>query len=176
MKNISLCTRYAKAYVELAIEKGELDKAVEEAKALGVYLLENEQVAQMVLSPLVSREEKIKGLAEAVKGKTAVENFVNLIIEKGRAEYLSDILTAVDKLNDSIKNICHVAVETAVSLTAVQMAEIEKRMKQATGASRVVLHATVDEKLLGGMKITIDDRVWDGSLRGRLDEIKKKFQ
>ncbi|MBQ5815474.1 MAG: ATP synthase F1 subunit delta, partial [Flavobacteriales bacterium] len=90
--------------------------------------------------------------------------------------YLSDILTAVDKLNDSIKNICHVAVETAVPLTAAQMADVEKRMMAATGASRIVLHATVDEKLLGGMKITIDDRVWDGSLRGRLDEIKKKFQ
>jgi F-type H+-transporting ATPase subunit delta len=56
------------------------------------------------------------------------------------------------------------------------MADVEKRMMAATGASQVVLHATVDEKLLGGMKITIDDRVWDGSLRGRLDEIKKKFQ
>lgn len=176
MKNISLCTRYAKAYVDLAIEKGELDEVVAQAKDLAAYLDKNPQVAEVVLSPLVSREEKIEALSSAVKGKKAVENYVSLIIGKGRAEYLTDILAAVDTLNDSIKNICHVAVETAVELTAKQMSDIEKRMMIATGASQVVLHTTVDKNLLGGMKITIDDRVWDGSIRGRLDEIKKKFQ
>lgn len=176
MKNISLCTRYAKAYVELAIEKGELDTAVSQSAAVLEYLDKNPELSQTVFSPLVSRDEKIQALKVAVAGKKAVADFVTLIVEKGRAEYLTDILSAVQSLNDSIKNICHVSVETAVELSDAQKSDVEKKIIKATGASKVVLHTEVIPSLLGGMKVTIDDRVWDGSLRGRLDEIKKKYQ
>ena len=176
MKNIPLCSRYAKAYVDLAIEKDELESAVKNSSSVFLYLEQNPQVAQKVFSPLVSREDKIASLAKAVEGKKSIADMVSLVINKGRAEYLMDILSQVQELYDTIKNVCHVSVFTAVALSAEQEKSVEEKMKQATGATTVILHQSVDPSLLGGMKIVVDDRVWDGTVAGRLDEIKKKFQ
>lgn len=46
-------------------------------------------------------------------------------------------------------------------------------MKAFSGAKTVVLHTSVDASLLGGMKITVGDKVWDDTVAGRLEEIKK---
>ncbi|MDD4820790.1 MAG: ATP synthase F1 subunit delta, partial [Flavobacteriales bacterium] len=123
-----------------------------------------------------SREDKIAALSSAVEGKKAIADLVSLVINKGRAEYLMDILAQIQVLNDQLKNVCHVSVASAVALSPSQEKEVEQKMKSLTGASTVILHTEVDPALLGGMKITVADRVWDGTVAGRLDEIKKKFQ
>lgn len=103
------------------------------------------------------------------------QEFVRFVIDKGRAEFLPEILHQVGVLYEGIRGICHAEAVSAVEMTPGQIEELSVRLKALTGAEQIVLHARVDPSLLGGVRVKVGDVVWDGSLSGRLEELKKKY-
>jgi F-type H+-transporting ATPase subunit delta len=67
-----------------------------------------------------------------------------------------------------------VIVTTAVEPTSAQLEDIKKAAVKKYGKD-VVIESKIDETILGGIQITIGSRQLDGSLKGKLDQIRKKF-
>ena len=76
---------------------------------------------------------------------------------------------------EGIRGIRHAEAVSAVEMTPGQIEELSVRLKALTGAEQIVLHVRVDPSLLGGVRVKVGDVVWDGSLSGRLEELKKKY-
>lgn len=175
MKNIPLSARYAKAYIDLALERGNLEQSVEAAGKVLERMGSDEKLAEMLNSPLVSRQDKAAGFASAM-GDTIpqqMKDFADLVMDKGRSGIFSEILEQVIARNDVLQGVLHAGVATAVPLSGEQEKQVAEKVKAFSGARTVVLHASVDASLLGGMKITVGDKVWDDTVAGRLKEIKK---
>lgn len=64
---------------------------------------------------------------------------------------------------------------TALPLTQSQHAAIEGRFSEMMGAT-VSLEVREDPSLLGGVKVELNGRVYDGSLRGQLQNILNTLQ
>lgn len=94
---------------------------------------------------------------------------------QGAAEFLPEILRQVGVLYEGIRGIRHAEAVSAVEMTPGQVEELSVRLKALTGAEQIVLHVRVDPSLLGGVRVKVGDVVWDGSLSGRLEELKKKY-
>jgi len=67
-----------------------------------------------------------------------------------------------------------VIVTTTVEPTASQLEAIKKAVIAKYGKS-VEVESRIDASILGGIQITIGSRQLDGSLKGKLDQIRKKF-
>lgn len=177
MKDATLAIRYAKAYVELALSRGALEAAVLGARQASDFFAEHAQARQLLASPLVPFAEKAAALSRAMQQDVSPQacELASFVIEKGRADFLPEILRQVIVLYEHIQGIRHVEVVSAVPLSDQQAETLSERMKTLTGAESIVLHRTVDASLIGGMRVKTGDVVWDGSLFGRLEDLKKKY-
>lgn len=177
MKDTTLAIRYAKAYIELALSRDQLEQAVEGAKAAAGFFDASPEARQVLASPLIPASDKAEALSRALGRGIPVQaqEFVRFVIDKGRAEFLPEILHQVGVLYEGIRGIRHAEAVSAVEMTPGQIEELSVRLKALTGAEQIVLHARVDPSLLGGVRVKVGDVVWDGSLSGRLEELKKKY-
>ena len=177
MKDTTLAIRYAKAYIELALSRDQLEQAVEGAKAAAGFFDASPEARQVLASPLIPASDKAEALSRALGQEIPVQaqEFVRFVIDKGRAEFLPEILHQVGVLYEGIRGIRHAEAVSAVEMTPGQIEELSVRLKALTGAEQIVLHTRVDPSLLGGVRVKVGDVVWDGSLSGRLEELKKKY-
>ena len=97
MKDTTLAIRYAKAYIELALSRGQLEQAVEGAKAAAGFFDASPEARQVLVSPLIPASDKAEALSRVLGHGVPAEaqEFVRFVIGKGRAEFLPEILRQV---------------------------------------------------------------------------------
>lgn len=177
MKDTTLAIRYAKAYLELARERDDMDRAVEGAEKALAFLQNQPEALSVLMSPLMPFKKKAEAI-DQVMGKdipSEAKRLAVFVIEKGRATYLPEILRQVKVLYEDLRGIRHAEVTSAVPLSQRQMDELVHRLKETTSASEILLKQEVDGGLIGGVRVKIGDKVWDASVSGRLEELKKKY-
>ena len=169
-----LSREYAEALFALAAENDrekEYLEALDEAAAL---LGDNPEYVELLACPAVPRDER-DSLLEQALGSILPEQvlaFVQLLCAHGRIRSFGDCIAQYRLLYQTA-----VAMSTAQVVSAVPLTEQEKERLSAVHTARmgrtVTLECTVDEGLLGGLSVTIDGKVLDGSLRSRLHAVKE---
>lgn len=116
-----------------------------------------------------------KALAEVV-GETGaaqkdsaviIKNFLELVRRNGDEAHLKKIIEEAGRLARAKSGIRKVSIESARTLTTAQ----EKEIAQFLKAGDVVEHA-IDPTLIAGIRLIVDDEMqFDGSLRGKLDNV-----
>lgn len=170
----SLARRYAKALLELGQEAGKADLYGTQLAAFVALLLANNGQLQGVMSnPSFTAAER-KSVLEAVLPQAALEpmmmNFLRLVLEKERFAALPDIAREYRSLADSLANRVRATVITAAPASSALQSEIARALSSATGKT-VVVEASVDPSLLGGLVARVGGRVFDASLRTRLESL-----
>ena len=96
MPNPRLASRYAKSLIDLAIEKGQLEKVIADMKWLQSVCKTNRDFVNLLRSPIIKPDTK-KKILDAVTGRTVSEMttaFTNLLVTKGRESFLPEISEA----------------------------------------------------------------------------------
>jgi len=119
-------------------------------------------------------EAKGKGLvAIAVKAKfnmTTVK-FLGLLATNGRASSLPSIITSFEALSAKARGAVSAEVTTAVALSAAQAKGVAAALRQALGKDPEI-ETRVDPSILGGIKVQVGSRLFDASLKSKLDSLK----
>ncbi len=161
---------YSEALFELAAEKGNLPDLREEVYELYQLLKAHPEFGQLLTHPRITREEKTEvvketfaqGMSEDLKG------FLLLLVEKDRTAWMKKILRAfLDKAREEL-GICRVKVRSATELSEDQKKTLEEKILKDTHSTSIEMHYAVDPGLIGGMIISIGDRVVDNSLKTKL--------
>ena len=168
---------YGEALFKLAMEENTLDQIAEEAKVVLEAFQKNEDLAKLLNHPKVSKEEKIKVIENIFKGKfsDSIVGFLVLIVEKGRYNEIDNIFQYFLGEVMEHKNIGVANVTSAFPLSESQKKDIENRLLQVTKYVEFKMNFDVDKELIGGMVIRIGDRVIDGSIRNKLNEMTKQL-
>ena len=176
MSELTVASRYAKSFIELAEEQNILE-AIKDDMVFFMHTLKVNSQLQVVLgNPIISHSKKLNILTavfESRVNKLSIA-FYKLMINKGRGDVL--YVTAhefVDQYN-IIKHITKASVVSATPLSAVNKQTIEADVKQAVGGT-VILETKVDPALIGGFVLTIGDRQLDTSIASSLKKLKKDF-
>jgi len=100
--------------------------------------------------------------------RSATEKFVAYVRDKGYSKHLPEILERYTMLYNEQHGIKTAYVTTARPLVQTERNLVIDTILKKIPETRVELHELVDETVIGGMKIKIGDRVYDGSIRNTL--------
>ncbi len=172
-----IATRYAKSLLDLSIEQNQLEGALQDIQSLK-SAMGSKELVQFFKSPIIKSEKKLS-VYKAIFGdkfQSLADRFFQLVIKKGREDVLPEIC---DEFLYQYKEYKGISAVTIVSATAMDDAAKEQ-VKQKLLASNethanVDLNFEVDEKLIGGFKIKLGDRLYDASVAHKLELLRKEF-
>ena len=169
----ALAGRYAIALYAHAEDQQALDATVAEIEALGRLIEEAEDLRSVLDSPLVDVNTAGRAVREVLQrqgfGKI-VQDFVGVVIANRRARALRGIVAAFAALVAETRGVVLAEVESAHPLTDVQEQQIRARLIEA-GYGRVNIVKRVDASLLGGLIVKVGARLYDTSLKSRLQRL-----
>lgn len=166
--------RYAQALFDLAVEGKLLDTVEADLKALAAAVRESPDLRRLLASPRFSADDKAKGLdavAAHAKLQPLTRKFLGLLAANRRTGALSAIGAAFAKLAADYRGLVAAHVTTAVPLTRTQEKSLAAALRQALGKDPQI-EARVDPAILGGLKVRVGSRLYDASLKSKLDTLK----
>ena len=166
--------RYARAVFEIALERKELDRWQADLENIAV-LGRNAAFIALMEDPKIGFEKKDKVLSKLLGGVNPLaRNLVYLLVSRERLNLVGEIAEEYQRLLDGYRGIEHAEVVTAVPLDAADKKRLEEHLGKVVG-KKIVLEASVDPSLVGGMVARVGGKLLDGSTRSRLLALKKEL-
>jgi F-type H+-transporting ATPase subunit delta len=166
--------RYAEAVFQVAREDQSYDLWLRELGEVE-HLLADRATAHVLTSPAVPKERKASILAETLPGLSEpVRRFLDLLLRRDRLELVPRVLEALRELANEARGLETARVTTAVSLGPAEKELVAERLSARTG-KRVQVEERVDPELIGGVVAQIGDQIIDGSVRGRLERLRRSL-
>ena len=165
---------YARALFEVAKEHDVLDRVHDELGEFADALSENRTLQVFLFSPYFSSEEKRDGVKKIVSdADERFVNFLELLAERHRMPVLFRIRREFNALWADEHRLLPVTVTSAVELDEKLVADIGQRIEEQTDRT-VELSSNVDPDVLGGLKVQVGNLVLDGTVRNRLERLRKQ--
>lgn len=166
--------RYAQALFDLADETGVLDAVRADLKSLRGAWAESADLRRLATSPVIAAEDQGKGLiaiADKAKFNAVTKNFLGLLAQNGRARDLTGVIAGFEALYAKKTGVVAAEVVSAQMLTAAQLKTIQTTLRASLGKDPE-LTARVDPAILGGLKVKVGSKLFDASLKTKLDQMK----
>lgn len=168
--------RYALALFQLAKEQQLLEKVGEELRIVKEVLFVNDELKAILKSPKVLKDKKKEILTEAFGSlNTYVLNTLMLLVDRHRADEIHAVAEEFIELSNEENGIEEADVYTIRPLTDEEKLALSASFAAKIGKKALQIENIVDSDLLGGIKIRIGNRIYDGSLRGKLDRLERKL-
>ncbi|MBD3174150.1 MAG: ATP synthase F1 subunit delta [Armatimonadia bacterium] len=177
MRNVRAAGRYAKALFEIALERGMVQEVHRDLQTAMARLESMPEVKNFVEQHFVATASKRRAIEVALEGAVSdtVLDFFRILVGKDRADQLDVVCREYRELWLAHEGLETAKVSSAVPLTSDEIGELSKTLSQLTG-KRVEVQTQVDPSLLGGVVAVVGDRVWDGSVRGSLERLRREMK
>jgi F-type H+-transporting ATPase subunit delta len=175
-KSSSVATAYAKPLLELAREQDQAEAVGQELHGLREVVKSNPTFAEFLANPGVGEAERGEVLRRTFEGRVSplLYNFLRVLNARGRAGLLAQVSQAYDDLLDELFGKVEVDVTVAQRLTPEELDEVRRRVSEALGKDAVV-HQYVDESIIGGLLLRVQDRLIDASVRSQLRTLRNQM-
>lgn len=170
--------RYARALLEVALERKSADALRGELGQAAALLREHPDLSATLSHPAIAAERK-QEIARGVFGRLGASEIlvrlVDLLITRGRLELLPDIERAFSAAWNEQRGVLMAEAVTADALTEAQQERLSAALSTVSGRG-VELTAAMDPRVLGGVRVTMGGRIYDGTVRGRLQSLRRHLQ
>lgn len=166
--------RYAQALFELALDQGALDTVRADLTSFKALILESSDFRRLLSSPAYQAEDKQKGLlalADKLGVSALTRKALGLLATNRRADALSALIAGFEARHDKHLGIVVADVVSAVALTDTQAKAVAEALKSAFGKDAKIT-ARVDPAILGGLKVRVGSRLFDASVKTKIDSLK----
>jgi F-type H+-transporting ATPase subunit delta len=175
MKNYLIAERYARGLSESIPEDAQLEEATQSLEALSMLYTESHDLRSVLSNPSIDVHRRVAVLRqvfEHASTPSVVLRLAELMLRRGRISLLAAVSELFGELADTRLNRITADVFSAAPLDDAQQERVRAGLRKHTD-KEVRLDCRVDKELLGGVKARLGDRVFDGSLRARLKNMKK---
>jgi F-type H+-transporting ATPase subunit delta len=188
MVDTKVAHKYAQALLSVAqasdnVENGR--RAADAVDAIGEQLRKAVQWAEdvpellgVLRHPRIARDRKKRVIQQFFTDDDygpLMRDFLSLLVDKKRAEYLPAIERQYVELVNELRNVMPAKVVTAVPLTEAEREMVIERLKQLTGHD-ILLQAEVNPRIIGGLIIHAGGHLIDGSLVSHLEQVKERLK
>jgi F-type H+-transporting ATPase subunit delta len=169
-----LAISYARSLLELAGSKA--PEIGQELADLRQIVEETPSFAAFLSDPGISESERSAVLDRVFKGKVSplMWNFLGVVNVKGRLGKLAEIADAYDEMLDEMLGKVEVDLTVAKPLSQEQLAVAQQKISAALGKEAVV-HSYVDDSIIGGIIVRVQDKLLDASVRYQLQAMKEQL-
>ncbi len=175
MQNLQAAERYARALLEIALESGE-DAEIEEGfVAFSAALKASPELEKFLANPRLLKEDRRRIIAKIFQGKKGGEtltSFMDVLFEHGRFGILHDTADLYKRISDEAQGKATVTIQSASPISAEDEHRIISRIEKI-GSFKAEVIKKIDRSLIGGVIVSFNNRVLDGSVKNRLAIIKK---
>ncbi|MBT8335656.1 MAG: ATP synthase F1 subunit delta [Gemmatimonadetes bacterium] len=176
MRDETVARNYAEALFDLAERHEGLEAFGDGIRMVAALVDENPRFRLFLETPRIDAESKKTTLRKAFVGRVPpmLLRFLLVTVDKRRQRLLGQIAVQYAALVDEHENRAHVAVTVAHPLDAETSAALEFRLSRLLGKTAVP-HVRVDPGILGGVVVRAGDTIYDGSLRRRLERMRRQL-
>lgn len=174
----SLARRYARALLAIGQEEGQTRRILEETERFERLVAETPPLREILEAVQVNRQDKKAALQATLAPAgflPSTRNFLFLLVDKGRMNILSSIVSELRRLIERFEGIERVEVSVPMPLAGPQRDLLQSILEQQTG-KKVVLEEKVDPAVLGGMVVKVGSTVYDGSARMQIGQIRVNLE
>lgn len=176
----AVATRYARALVELATQPGATvapERVLKELDAFVDLFQAAPALRNVLLSPAVPMAQKralVTKLVRQLGLSDLVRRFLLVTVDRRRVNLLPAIREAAESLLDERLGVVRVDITSARQLSPSQQAALLGSLERLTGR-RPRPRFSVDPELIGGLVARIGSVIYDGSIRGQLEVLKRRL-
>jgi F-type H+-transporting ATPase subunit delta len=173
----AVARRYAVALADVVISRGEAQEVREELASWDTLMRSNVELLEVFRHPTIPYEQKRGVLDELIRRSRpspTTANFLRVLLQNHRLAELSEVSTQFAQELDRRAGVVNAQVTTARPLPADAQEALRVRLGELTG-SRVRLQFEVDDELIGGVVTRIGSTLYDGSVRGQLQQIRQRM-
>jgi F-type H+-transporting ATPase subunit delta len=178
MSSRVVAERYARALFDAALEQKLVEAVADDLSALMQALTHSPELERFFfhrqLTP-VKKQTMLMPVLERVLEKQITRNFILLLWQKKREAELASIVAAYQSALRQSRGELVAEVTATRQLSASELEQLGQQVKAMTGCQNVELQTQIDTSLLGGVVLRIGDKVYDGSLARRLQQLRQKI-
>ena len=175
MRDETVSRNYAEALFELAQRHEGIEAYHGCIDTVAALLEENPSFRKLLETPRVDAAEKKKVVRKAFASFPApFVNFLLVTIDKRRQRLLTDIARSYGELVDEHLNRVHVDVTLARPIDEETKGQVAERLSALLGKTAIP-HVRVRPEIIGGIVVRAGDTIYDGSLRRRLDRMRRQL-
>ncbi|WP_338471037.1 F0F1 ATP synthase subunit delta [Niallia sp. XMNu-256] len=176
MSNPAIANRYAFALFQVAIEQKLLDQLDTELRVVREVIQQNQDFNTLLSSPKLSKDKKKQLLQNAFSNANPfLQNTFNLLVDRGREGLIVQIADHFIELTNNEKGIAEATVTSARPLTEKEIKALSKTFAKKLGKKDLRIENIVDSNLLGGIKLRVGNRIYDGSVKGKLERLERQL-
>ena len=168
---------YALALYELGKENSALDRIEDGILGLKDLLNKSSDFRDMILNPVIRKEEKEKAIFEMAKHYNfdeILKKFLGYLINKNRLFFLNQIIESFISLLSSNKGELKAKLLSSKELTEKRLQEIQKELSKDF-SSPVKIEYKYEPELIGGLIIQIGSVMVDTSIKSKLRQLEKNM-
>ncbi len=166
---------YGQSLYDLAVEENLTDDILGEMECVRGIFGDNPDYVTLLSEPSVPKNERLQMVDESLGEslKPYHLNFIKILIEKGLLREYSACYKRFRKSYNEDHGIADALVTTAVALTEGELEQLKEKLEKISG-KKVLLNQKTDPDILGGVRVDLEGQLFDGSVKGRLSELRKK--
>jgi F-type H+-transporting ATPase subunit delta len=167
---------YAEALLQLANADQQAEPVGQELAQVRRIIADNDAFRLFLADPAISQEQRGQVLGRVFEGNVSklMHNFLGILNEKGRTGLLPEIAAAYHDLLNQQLNRIEVDVTVARELSADELEQVRQRVGEALKKDALV-RQHVDESILGGLMLRVQDRLIDASVRNQLQLMRSQL-
>lgn len=177
MTNLLLAKRYAKAIFNLGKENGQLKLYLDKLYEIRNFLKANSEIYKALISPIfpfAEKKEVMTMVADALECDDILKSFLDLLVERSRVGLIELICNAYQEYYDEELNVIRAKVKTAVPLSEELQEKLRQTLIKLAGRN-VEIDIEEDPSIIGGLVVKMGDKVWDGSIKTQLENIRQNL-
>jgi F-type H+-transporting ATPase subunit delta len=176
MDQSKINVRYAKAFFILAKDKGLTSELREDGKLIASVCATSNDFIALLGSPVVKTSKKAKAIRNIFEGKVNEFslNFLELITQNNREKYIPGIFRNLEDLYRQEEGVKVAVLTSAQPLNETLVLQVKKILENEF-QTNVELSQRVDDKLIGGFLLRVDDKQYDASISSQLKKIREQL-
>ena len=165
---------YAEALFELAAQAGLTKETSEGLETVMSALMQTPAYRALLASPAIAKEERLNALSASFSGKIPdiLLAILRMMVSRGHVSALDGMARDYEELARGYRGESIAVVTSAVPLKEAETVALRAKLEKKLGR-KVTLQCREDPDLIGGIRVEVDGRIIDGSIRNKLEEIKE---
>ena len=171
----AVAVRYAESLFDLAKEMNQVEAYSKDIDLIRT-VFESDPSFVPFFSHVLIDEAKCALLDKSFKGQVNdyVVNFLKLLVRKRRMRYVMEIIEAFKALTNEHFGILEGILYTNYDISVQEVKEVEDALSKKENKT-IRLRVVNDPSLIGGIKVEINNRVFDGSIKNKVALLKKEL-
>ncbi|AIO17950.1 ATP synthase subunit delta [Candidatus Izimaplasma bacterium HR1] len=163
--------QYAEALYALALEEKQVDEVLTNFEAFNNA--QDEDISKFLNHPKITKKNKKEVVGKAITN-SLFKNFVFVLIDNSRIEYLDDCLSEFKVINDNQNKVMNVVVYSKEILAISDLNKLKNNLGMKHNR-KVMIKNIVEPSIIGGLRIEYDGQVLDETINNHLLILKNKL-